>query len=73
MLLGIDAWMKQKSIVRKLAALGLDVIALLLAWNSYLRPSPEGAFVNHLVILTMLFCFIQASIPKSIKVTKNVT
>ncbi|MDT7899324.1 MAG: hypothetical protein RQ879_02220 [Sulfolobales archaeon] len=55
MLLGIDAWMKQKSIVRKLAALGLDVIALLLAWNSYLRPSPEGAFVNHLVILSVFF------------------
>jgi hypothetical protein len=55
MLLGIDAWMKQKSIVRKLTALGLDVIALLLAWNSYLRPSPEGAFVNHLVILSVFF------------------
>jgi hypothetical protein len=55
MLLGIDAWMKQKSIVRKLAALGLDVIALLLAWNSYLRPSPEGAFVSHLVTLSVFF------------------
>jgi hypothetical protein len=54
-LLGIVAWMKQKSVVRKLTTLGLDVIALLLAWNSYLRPSPEGAFVNHLVILSVFF------------------
>jgi len=54
-LLGIDALMKQKSIVRKLATLGLDSIAVLLAWNSYLRPSPEGAFVNHLVILSVFF------------------
>ncbi|MCQ4344581.1 MAG: hypothetical protein RXQ70_00180 [Sulfolobaceae archaeon] len=55
MLLGIDASMKQKSIVSKLAALSLDLIAVLLAWNSYLRPSPEGAFVNHLVILSVFF------------------
>jgi len=54
-LLGIDASMKQKSIVRKLTTLGLDLIAVLLAWNSYLRPSPEGAFVNHLVILSVFF------------------
>ena len=54
-LLIIDALMKQKSIVRKLVALGLDSIAVLLAWNSYLRPSPEGAFVNHLVILSVFF------------------
>ena len=55
MLLGIDALMKQKSIVRKLVVLGLDLIAVLLAWNSYLIPSPEGAFVNHQVILSVFF------------------
>ncbi len=55
MILGIDASMKQKSIVRKLAAFGLDLIAVLLAWNSYLRPSPEGAYVSHLVTLSVFF------------------
>jgi hypothetical protein len=54
-LLCVDALMKQKSIVRKLTTLGLDLIAVLLAWNSYLRPSPEGAFVNHLVTLSVFF------------------
>jgi hypothetical protein len=54
-LLCVDALMKQKSIVRKLTTLGLDLIAVLLAWNSYLRPGPEGAFVNHLVTLSVFF------------------
>lgn len=54
-LLGIDAWMKQKSADRKLVALGFDLIFVLLACYSYLIPSPEGAYVNHLVTLSVFF------------------
>jgi len=55
MLLLIDAWMKQKSVVEKFVALGIGVIAVFLAWYSYLRPSPEGAYVSHLVTLSVFF------------------
>jgi hypothetical protein len=55
MLLGIDAWKKQKSIDRRFVAFGLDLIAALLAGYSYLIPSPEWVSVNHLVILSVFF------------------
>jgi len=65
-LLVINAWKKQESADRKWTALGLDLIALLLALNSYLIPSPEGAYVSHLVTLSVFFVLssIMASLIK---------
>jgi len=64
-LLYIDAWMKQKSIVWKwkLVALGFDLIFVLLACYSYLIPSPEGAYVSHLVTLSVFFVLSSIMVP----------